>query len=1069
MSFKFRSFQQIIADQVAVFLNKTAINDINPASNVSTFLEASSTEDAQIYFEIYQAIRNYNLDTTEKANLDARAAEYGLTRLPATQATGTVTISDSSIVVKKTQIYAGSRGPVKGQSFIDVNNASGFTPTGTIIIGRPRANAETIAYNNIANNGNFFRITLVGSLSNDHGTDESVTLSQGGNRIIPAGSIVRVPASDVSEEIDFVTLNIATILDGDASVEGVLIQALTPGTTSNVPTDTIIEFDSPPFNTATVTNPSSITNARDRETDPELRDRIRSTIQSLSRGTKTSLLTGPIGLSSDEDHKRVVSVSIIEPVTLDEIVYLYIDDGTGLEPSFDGWGNEIVHGPNNAAESFLQLQHFPIIKAQLETQNSAPYNIINGDTLTIAVNSQAESFIFGPLDFKIPGAVTAYEVTKAINTHLTKVEARTSHDGTKVVIRAKALTNETIQVTGGTANAVNKLSFPTVATDTIYLYKFDGTTLTLLSKDGNTAQIESGSPAFYNLVGGETLTLVVDGKTANPQTVTFQGGDFNIAGSATAQEVVNRINKDLAGAFAFVTSNGAKVTIRSRNTNSSQSKIHITGGAANAILNFSTNEVSGTDKGFSLNRFNGQIELAKPIAKGQIIETASLLTRGFAISANAQPYHLTDGDTIVISIDGGGNQTITFHNADFGDITKASALEVVTAINKALLGGIASVTSDNRIMIQTNTWDAGIGSIQIVSVGGTATAFGFTTGITYSNLSPHVGSIISGNAQNYNFVATDQLVVIVDKDPTVGTYTINMGLSGTVTIGDNVGPFNTFIANITSIAQNFNLKFPNDNDLKDFKITWTSGANNGSTSTVSVYTGGTGQFTLVAGLANAIVAGDTFNIIPVTAKNTALYLNSPITSSLSSKATVTTANNGTKVQISTNTVGTNGAIQVTGLGANTKLNFTTSQIEGKDGYKTYNGIVQKTQYLIDGLNKDLISFPGIKAAGIQVEVLPPIVRLIEVAVQLILEDGISISVVRDQAISAISSYINSLPVGKDVIIDEIIYLLMGINGIADVVILAPLGLNSNGDLVPMNELAGDNEIFRINENDISVS
>jgi hypothetical protein len=83
-------------------------------------------------------------------------------------------------------------------------------------------------------------------------------------------------------------------------------------------------------------------------------------------------------------------------------------------------------------------------------------------------------------------------------------------------------------------------------------------------------------------------------------------------------------------------------------------------------------------------------------------------------------YALTDGQTLLISLDQGAAQTITFNTADFVDIAAATADEIVTKINASLTGGVAVSTDEgNRILIQTNTLDS-TGSVQVT--GGTANA-----------------------------------------------------------------------------------------------------------------------------------------------------------------------------------------------------------------------------------------------------------------------------------------------------------------------------------------------------------
>ena len=1052
MAFTFKSFQTILTNMVTKLLATTGVTDINPGSVVTTLLSSAASEDAAQYFQAYQIIRNYNLDTVEGDDLDNRAKEFNLERLQPQKSTGTVTFGDSAFIQKKTKIFSGSRGPVSGQNYVDVDNASSFTSSGSIVVGRGTANAETVSYTSITNFVNYYRINLSGTLTNDHGTEESVILSQGGSRVISQGTLVRVPASDTTDEIQFITTTSATILDGDINVENIPIISTLTGANTKAPSGSIIEFDTLPFATATVSNPQSITNGTDLETDEELRNRIRLTIQSLSKGIKDALLNAVINLISDFDNKRIVSANLIDAVTLEDLAFLFIDDGTGLEPSFGSVGNEILIEESTGGEEFLQLNFFPVIKAEVKTENSQPFSILNSQSLTVKVKDIEETIIFGPTDYQIEGNLTAYEVATAINNKFTIIEARTADGGTSVVIKSKENTNETIQVIGGTAN--DSLIFSILPIDTISVYKTTDFAVSLLVKDGNTATIETGNAGLFNIFGGNTLTMIVDGKTVNPQTVTFQTSDFITPGAASPLEIVTRINKEISGATAFVSSEGNKISIKSNDENSALSKIHITGGSANTALNFSTVEIVGKNKDFTLNRFNGQIELETPAIVGEKYEIGTFLTRAFLTTANSQSFNLTNGDTITFKVDGGTNQVVTFNSADFGLISTATALEVAASINKQVLGVTASVIN-NKVKVTTNSYDS-YGSIRVEAISGTAGNLGFTVGSTISNLQSHVGFTVSNTSGPYVFTEGMSLSIVVDQNPANKQFTILMDLDGIVTIGDASPTYTTFIANITSIAQNFNLKFTQNDDLKDFKVKWLTGANAATVSTVSVYTASSGQFTLSSGLTNPIGVGDTFTIIPSTTKNVVTYMSKDVVSSLPLSAEITLANQGTKVQIASLLSGSAGSVQITGGTANAILNFSTTSIQGEDGYKYYTGILQKAQHTIDGLDNDLENFPGVKAAGVQVEVLPPIVKLLTFEINISLEDGIFTSSIKDQIVDSVSSYINSLGVGKDVILSEVTDLLMNIEGVTDVEYVNPSS----------NVAVADNEIARISNNDI---
>lgn len=96
---------------------------------------------------------------------------------------------------------------------------------------------------------------------------------------------------------------------------------------------------------------------------------------------------------------------------------------------------------------------------------------------------------------------------------------------------------------------------------------------------------------------------------------------------------------------------------------------------------------------------------------------------GTVVSA-AGPYDLDDGQTLLVSFDGGEVQTVVFSSADFSDIDAATAEEVAAALNVKIVGGRSLATSQ-VVVLQTDA--AGpAGSVHVS--GGTANAaLGFPT------------------------------------------------------------------------------------------------------------------------------------------------------------------------------------------------------------------------------------------------------------------------------------------------------------------------------------------------------
>lgn len=490
-----KSFQQIVGDMAATLSANTPISDYSPGSVALTLLETAAKEDFQQYIQMLELIRAYNLDTTEGTDLDLRAAEYGLTRISQKPHSGFVTIKDSRFDKITTKIYAGKPGPTAGSTKIYVDDASGFPASGALYIGRTTTNTEgPISYSAVpVSSTSFWEITLDTTLSKDHGTDETVILSQFGSRVVQAGTEALIPENDYTEAVSFELNQTIELLDGENEYSGVLVTAIKPGGFS-VPANSIISFVNAPFTGAIVNNDLPFVNGRDLESDQELRDRIRQTIQSLSRGTGLSVQNGIIGLIDPAANSSIVSANVVPPVNIaDGPTKVYIDNGRGLEPSLDGVGLETLVTQATGGESFFQLQTFPIAKANVISQNIEPFSLVGSETIIVSVGTEEETFTFSAADFETSGSVTAAEISQAINARANLIEARTvtGSNGKQVIITPVPSVNDNLKVDSA-STAQTALNFATVEVATLKLYKNDQ----LLVKDGRTASLLSDAQPF---------------------------------------------------------------------------------------------------------------------------------------------------------------------------------------------------------------------------------------------------------------------------------------------------------------------------------------------------------------------------------------------------------------------------------------------------------------------------------------------------------------------------------------------------------------------------------------------
>jgi uncharacterized phage protein gp47/JayE len=1134
-----KSERQIQTDILTKIIAELGLNDANAGSVLDIISQAVAQEDFAQYVAMAQIARLVNLDAITGDDLDNKAFEYGLTRRQALKASGIIDIlRPASFVKVSTTFFAGSPAPIVGNTQIDVNDASSLLigTSGTLILGRGTDNEEEVTFAAAPIDfTNYWRF-VTSALTKNHAVEETVILKQGNDEVILAGTSVRVQSTGTSAEIIFRLNDDITLQAGEDKVSNVDVTAIKAGEEGNIPVKAIEgegAFPTPPFSGARAQNTSKFTTGRNRQTDNELRDAIRSHVQSLSRGVKQAILNAIVGLVDSGSAKRVVSANVVLPQNTNEPVKIYIDDGTGFEPSFKSRGFENVLDESTGGETRLQLDIKPLVKAQVENNIEEPYDMSGGTkTLIYNIGSESETVTFSGSDFLFPDTATAEEIVAAINDKATLIEARTSQSGKQIVITAKRDVNEDIQVTGGTSNSI--LGFPTDLKSTLFLYIDDE----LKSKDGETAVLDSGNQSPYNLIAiGAApwdLTVIVDGKSANEQTVTFQALDFQDPTAATVAEIIAVINDQLSGAEAIGVNNNTRVRLVSNTELSTKSKLEITGGSINDAtngLNFSTTEKVGKNGDYTLNRELGTIEIQSPLVANQSVSAASLFTRARLRAGTQELYSPSNGETLVIAVDGGSDQTITFDATFAGGKT---AQDTADFINAQLFGATAivrQVGGQNFIEINSNTYDQLIGSLEIKGTSTANGAFGFDLDSSVTNQRPHKATQLSGNAGPYEFSEADSLVMILDNDIVNNTFAVTMDYDGVVTLGTSTTVFRaSAFANI----------FQTDDELVDFYVAFTSGLNteSGTIATVSDQAGDTwrlefdalptglasyaagdlikvsdltqssnngyfvitavstvgngyvevtnvsgiaetlqsgtallsqrrqitdyvaltGTMTVGSAFSNTPVASDGLIVIPSTINNLVDFINNTKITSFSLKGIVEGAENNTKLQLSSKKEGSDGYIQISGGKANALLNFDTEVFRGLQGYNYYTGLLALTHKTIYGDDQDLVSFPGVGAAGITFQVLAPTVKELNINVDVTLTEGVSLASLENSIKSAITGYINNLGVGEDVIIEEIRAAVIKINGVEDVVLNSPL----------TNIPAADNELIRTRDSLIIV-
>jgi len=690
-----RSFSQILGDQVDALLSRLGFPNIRVPSPTLAILEAASQSDLRASQDFFQLLDSTSLDRAEGLALDRIGADEDRPRTKESPSSGLITVTDTSFTKISTKIFQGQPAPIVGSSQIFVTSAVGFpgfvagqnpgpAQAGAIFIGRGTVNLEgPLSYNRIDDNGSFATINLVSGFQTQkfHNLGEAVTLSQGGNRSVPAGTLVQTALSNINTSVQFSTQFSATIPDGETQVSGITVIAQQNGVIGNVSAGAINSFVSLPFIGATVTNPTPFVNGQAEEDDNTYREAIRAVRASRSKGTPLAIITGVTGITATDENKRVISASLISPQGLPAI--LFIDDGTGYEEKDAGVAFETLVDQAIGGEQFFALAATkPVAKAFSLSSVSAPYNLASGSKLAVRSGGVITKHVFNTTDFRAINNASAFEVVSSINADATiGFNARTANGGTQVVVFSRTDTNEDVEVLppgGSDIDANIILGFPAGRTDTLRLYKNDK----LLFKDGLIATVNSNPQSLWGTMSsGETLILTVDG-TPLPGTVTFTDADFINAG--TGFNTLSNANTVTSWASVFnikipgitASAQAGLLNLVSNLQANSRASINITGGTLVSKGMFAATSVTGLTSDYTLDRNLGQLRLSN----ANVLAVLDRLTAG---TPNTRAFVQSSPITTINIL----------NSADLWFVVDGAAQVVKTGINASTIVTIASIAT----------------------------------------------------------------------------------------------------------------------------------------------------------------------------------------------------------------------------------------------------------------------------------------------------------------------------------------------------------------------------------------
>lgn len=355
------------------------------------------------------------------------------------------------------------------------------------------------------------------------------------------------------------------------------------------------------------------------------------------------------------------------------------------------------------------------------------------------------------------------------------------------------LTTATTQ-TYGSVTTGNAETFRLDPGDTL-VFKIDGGGAETATFDAAQAGVTSSSCNPTGFVGGETLTLEVDGDGIT-QTITFEAGDTTVALAA------QRINNLIEGGYAEVVSAGAEIKIWS-DTYGTGSSIEIIGGTGRVALGFSTGTTSGTGDVADIRAVT-----AAEIKTRVVADCASLSATEVTIAAGALTFSTP---TIGAS---GSIQCDATSTAD--DAAKCDLDNSVHSGTAAGAGNMATLdaASDGA---WANGWtldvsaasngDSNYFDAELKDANGIRQRY-WANLITTTTDPDYFQSRINDDAENYYFVVTDLLSGTAPANrPTNGTYTLAGGdnglgsLADTDYVGNSAGPTGLYLFDTTENAR----------------------------------------------------------------------------------------------------------------------------------------------------------------------------------------------------------------------------------------------------------------------------
>jgi hypothetical protein len=161
-----------------------------------------------------------------------------------------------------------------------------------------------------------------------------------------------------------------------------------------------------------------------------------------------------------------------------------------------------------------------------------------------------------------------------------------------------------------------------------------------------------------------------------------------------------------------------------------------------------------------------------------------------------------------------------------------------------------------------------------------------------------------------------------------------------------------------------------------------------------------------------------------------------------------------------------GEIGGVSLSAMSKLEFSTSINKGIDAYKYNTGLIAEANRIVYGDPRDNTTYPGVAAAGAEIFIKAPLVKRIQVSVNVRIKTGIPFTTIIEEVRNSVASLINSNSVGQSIPISNIVTTVGSIVGVQAVAISSPQ-YDALNDIIRVN--AGEKSLVLDIVSDITVS